>query len=73
MQNGTDEDGSQYEQQAAGNSKYQIQLLFQIISLGEKDSTMTQKPAGNESQEKFLIQILFHYFENKKDQKVGQS
>lgn len=33
---------------------------------------MTQKPAGDESQEEFSIQILFRYFENKKDQKVGQ-
>lgn len=72
LQYRTDEDGCKYEQKAADDSKYQIQLLFQIIALGEKYSAMTQKPAGDESQEKFSIQILFHYFENKKNKKVGQ-
>ena len=72
MQHGTDEDGSQYAHKAAGNSQYQIQLLFQIIALGEKDSTMPQKPAENESREKLTIKILFRNLENPINQNVGQ-
>ena len=72
LQHGADEDGSQYAQKAAGNSKYQIQLLFQIIALGEKDSTMPQKPAENESREKLTIKILFRNFEKPINQNVGQ-
>ena len=67
-----DEDGSQYAHKAACNSQYQIQLLFQIIALGEKYSTMPQKPAENESREKLTIKILFRNLENPINQNVGQ-